>query len=119
VNLTAPRLGDHLIADQQSQLDADAGEPDAAPACLGRGGDVVVARQLRLLHPGAVIDHRQGRGFGRGGETDGAGAGVQRIGDDLGDDGLLEGARVCIAQVLQQMQQVDARLAHDVGFRSA
>src|SRR5439155_16783495 len=55
VGLPAPRLGDHLVADQEAELDADAGEADSLSARLGARGDVVVTRQLAALHPRAVV----------------------------------------------------------------
>jgi len=41
----------------------------------------------------------------------GGGARVDRIGDDLGQDGLLGGARIGVTEILEQMQEIDAGLA--------
>jgi hypothetical protein len=59
VALAAARLRHDLFANQQAELDADAGEADALPARLRARGDVVVARELPALHPRAVVDRRQ------------------------------------------------------------
>src|SRR2546422_8401259 len=37
---------------------------------------------------------------------------VERVRHDLGEDGLLGGAGVGVAEILEQVQEVDARLAH-------
>src|SRR5207244_8714063 len=64
------------------------------------------------LHPPPVVRHREGRLGGVGGDADAGGAGVEGVGDHLREDRLLEGAAVGVAEIFEQMPQVDARLAH-------
>jgi len=110
--LAAPCLRDDFRADQEGDLDTDAGEPDAVATRLGARGHVVVARQLAPPHAGTVIDNREGRRDGIGGDDDRRGAGIERVRDDLGENRRLGGAGIRVAQVFQQMEQVDPRLAH-------
>src|SRR5439155_27359460 len=112
VGLAPARLGQHLVADQEPELDPDAGEADALASRLGAGGDVVVTGQLAPPHSGAVADHREGGLGGVGPDHDVAGPRVERVGDDLGDDGLFEGAGIGVTQILEEMKQVDAGFAH-------
>ena len=112
VAVGAPRLGQHLLGDQQAQLDPHAREADALAAGLGAGGHVVVARQLAPRHAGAVVAHHQGPLGGLDQQADARGARVERVGDDLGEDRLLERAGIGVAQVLEQVLQVDPGLAH-------
>src|SRR3989442_12356119 len=110
--LAATRLGDDLRADQECDLDAGAGESDAGAASLGAGSDVVVPRELTPLHAVTVVHDRQrGRGRVRS-NRDGRGAGVQGVGDDLGENGLLGGPGIGITEVLEKVEQIDPRLAH-------
>ena len=65
----------------------------------------MVAGQITALHPRAVVQNREpGRG-GIGVEPHRTGAGIERIRDDLGEDGLLERARISVPKILQQMQK--------------
>jgi hypothetical protein len=110
--LPPPRLGDDLGADQQTDFDADARKADAGTARLRAGRDVVVARQLTSAHPGTVV-HDGERGLrGVRGDRNDRRAGVQRIGNDLREDGFLGGPGVGVAQVLEEVKEIDSRLAH-------
>ena len=60
MNLAASRLRQHFLANQQAELDADAGEADALAANLGARGDIVKTRQLPPLHARAIVDRRDG-----------------------------------------------------------
>ena len=112
VGLAPARLGQHLVADQEPELDPDAGEADALAPRLRAGGDVVVTGQLAPPHSGAVVHHHEGGLGGVGADRDVACPRVERVGDDLGDDGLFEGAGIGVTQVLEEVKQVDARFAH-------
>jgi hypothetical protein len=70
VRLPAAALGDDLLAHEEPELDADAGEADAVAARLRARGHVVIARQLATSHARAVVDGREGRGRGVGREMD-------------------------------------------------
>ena len=108
----APRFGDHLARHQQPELDPDAGEADTLAARLRARRHVVISRQLPPLHPAPVVHHRERRLGGVGDDADAGGAGVERVGDDLGEDRLLERAAVSVSQVFEQVLEVDARFAH-------
>jgi hypothetical protein len=108
----AARLGDHLVARQQAQLDADAREADALATPFQRRGEVLVAGQLAPRHAAAVVESDECALRGIGLEPQRARAGVEGIGDDLREDRLLEAARVRIAQVLEKPEQVYAGFAH-------
>ena len=112
VALAAPRLGQHLLAEQQPELDAHAGEADALAARLGAGGDVMVAGEVTPLHAGAVVHDREGGPRRVREDAHQARPRVEGVGDDLGEDGLLERAGIGVAQVFQQVVQVDAGLTH-------
>jgi hypothetical protein len=86
----APRLRHDLAGDQEPQLDADAGKADPFAALLAARRDVVVPGQLSPLHAATVIDDGQRRSNGIGHQPHARGAGVERIGNRLGEDGLLE-----------------------------
>jgi hypothetical protein len=108
----SPRFRHDLARDQQPQLDAHSGEPDPFAARLRARGDVVVTRQFTPLHPAAVVHDRQSRVGGVGRDADRAGAGIKRVGDDLGQDRVLERAAVGVSEVFEEVLKVDARLAH-------
>ena len=110
--LVASRLGQHLLGGQQAELDADTREADALAAHLGAGRDVVVSGQLAPPHADAVVDDDQQGIAAVGADGDPRGARVERIGDDLREDRLLQAARIGVPQVLEEVQEVDARLAH-------
>src|SRR5260370_40436240 len=44
--------------------------------------------------------------------------GVERVRNDLADDRLLEGARVGVPQILEEVEQVDAGFAHPLPRRA-
>ena len=112
VRLAPPGLGHDLLAREEAELDADAREADAAPPDLGARSEVVITTQLAATHTAAVI-HDVERGCGGiGGQADLRGPGIEGVRDDLGEDGLLERARVRIAQVLEEVEQVNAGFAH-------
>jgi hypothetical protein len=112
MRLTASRLGDHLPARQEPQLDAHAREADPGSARLGAGREVVVASEIAAWHPGSIVGNGQ-RGARRiSAEDDAPRPRVERIGDDLGEDRLLDAARVGVAQVFEKTLQVDASFAH-------
>ena len=114
VGLAPPGFGHHLLAREQAELDADAREADAAASGFGARAEVVIAAQLAATHAAAVIhDVERGRA-GIGDEPDYCRSGIEGVGDDLGEDGLLERARVCIAQVFEEVEQVDAGFAHGI-----
>ena len=107
-----PGFREHLFTDQQPQFDTDTGESNALPAHFGAGGDVVVLPHCLSLHAGSIVRDGERPLYGISRHRDPAGPGVQRIGDDLGEDGLFEAPGVRISQVIQQMFEVNARLAH-------
>ena len=112
MRLAPPGLGHDLLAGQEAEFDADAREADTAPANLGARPEVVIPAQLPATHAAAVIhDVERGRA-GVAGQTDFGRSGVQGVRHDLGQDGLLERARVRIAQVLEEVEQVNAGFAH-------
>jgi hypothetical protein len=112
VDRAPARFGDDLLRDQETELDPDSGEADPLAAGLRRGRDVVVAGELAAPHALAIVDDGQ-RGGGRvRREGDPPSPGVERIGHDLGEDRLLDGAGIRVAEVLEEMQEVDARLTH-------
>jgi hypothetical protein len=76
----------------------------------------VEAGQVAAAHPGAVVHDGKGRCGRVGRERYGTGAGVERVGDDLGEDRLLEAAGVGVADVLEQVQEIDAGLAHSANL---
>ena len=108
----APRFGDDLARDEQPELDPDAGKPDALAARLRARRHVVIPRQLPPLHPPPIVHDRERRVGRVGLEPDARRAGVERVGDDLGQDRLFERAGVGVAQVFEQMLEVDAGFAH-------
>jgi hypothetical protein len=112
VNLGSPALGVDPIADQQRQLDPHAGEPNPLAPRLGAGGDVVVAPHLRTFHPRAVVGDRERAARRVGCELDALRPRVERVGNDLGEDRLLHGPDVGIAEVLEQVQQIDPGFTH-------
>ena len=115
--LAPPRLRDHLGADQQRDLDADAREPDAGAADLRARRDVMVAGQLATAHAGPIVEDGEGGRRRVGGDRDRRGARVEGVGDDLGEDRLLGSTRVGVAQILEKVEQIDACLAQGVPLR--
>jgi hypothetical protein len=112
VDLPAPGLGHDLLAREQRQLDADSRESDALPARLRGGGKIVIAAQVPARHARAVVHDRQAGGRGIRRDLYQVGAGVQRIGEYFGEDGLLDGAGIRVPQVLEEVQQVNAGFGH-------
>src|SRR5262245_5141816 len=112
VGLPAPTFRDDLLAYQEPELDPDAGETDAVAACLCARRHVVIARELAPSHSRAVVDGGERRSSRVGREIDAARAGVERVGDDLREDRLLEPAGVGVAQVFEEVDEVDAGLTH-------
>ena len=112
VDAPAARLGEHGLRHQQAELDPHAGEADALAAGLGAGREIVVAGQLAPAHAAAVVHHHDRLLRGVGEDVDARRARVERVRHDLREDRLLDGVRVGVAQVLEQVLEVDARLAH-------
>ena len=86
-------------------------EPDALPASLRAGGDIVVAGQVAPAHPRPIVDDRERRQGGIGPEMKSGRARVEGVRHDLGHDRLLEGAGIGVPDVLQEVLQIDACLA--------
>jgi hypothetical protein len=112
VRLPAAALGDNLLAHEEPELDADAGKADAVAARLRARRHVVIACQLAPSHARAVVDGSEGGADGVSHQTDAARAGVECVGDDLGEDRLRERAGVGIAEILEEVDEVDASLTH-------
>ena len=105
-------LGENGLRDEQAELDPDPGEADALPARLGARRQVVVAREVAPAHPAPVVDEHHGA---RGRVREDAHvrrSRVERVRDDLGQDRLLDRVGISVAEVFEQVLQVDARLAH-------
>ncbi len=108
----AARFGDDVPAGEETELDADAGKPDALSLALRAGGDVVIPRQFPAQHAAPVV-HDGERGLtGIDGERDLRRSGIQRVGGDFREDGFLDRPRVGVAQILEEVEKVDARLTH-------
>jgi hypothetical protein len=112
MGLAQARFGHHLFADQQPQLDADAGKADPFSARLGARRQVVIPDQVAPLHAGAVVHDGQRRLRGVGLHGDVRGAGIQGVRHNLGQDGLLDRAGIGVAKVFQEVKQIDAGFAH-------
>jgi len=110
-------LGHHVGADEQRDLDTNTSEADAGAADLRARRDVVVARQLTPAHADPVVHDGESGGRRIRRDCDGRGAGIEGVGDDLGEDGLLGGRRISVAQILEQVEQIDPRLAQTVALR--
>ena len=107
----APGFGDHLARHQEPELDADAGKSDPLAALLRARRDVVIPGELLPLNP-AAIGHDGQCGFGRARQQPDQGrARIERIGDDFGENLLLERAGVGVAQIFEEVLEVDAGLA--------
>jgi len=119
VRAAAPSFGEHFFAYQQPEFDADSGKPNALPTHFRAGGDVVILPHLFPLHAGAVVGDGQCGLCRVCGHRDPVGPGIQRIGDDFGQDGFFEARWVGIPQVFQQMFKIDAGLAHVLLHESA
>ena len=70
------------------------------------------APQVRAAHPLAVIDRRERRGGRVDRQRDARRPRVEAVGDDLGEYCLIEVAGIGIGEVLEEVQQIDAGLAH-------
>jgi hypothetical protein len=73
----------------------------------------VKAAEIGSSHAAAVVDHREGAVVRVSVDANVSRAGVERIRDDLDEDCLMEIARVCVGKVLEEMEEVDSRFAHD------
>ena len=108
----ASRLRQHLLGNQQPDLDSHACEPDALAAHLRGGRHVMVPGEVASPHAGAII-HDGERALSRvGDEREARRARVAGIGDDLGQDRFLGGARIGVAEVFEEVQEINARFAH-------
>jgi hypothetical protein len=72
----------------------------------------VIPRQLSPLHPATVVDDGQRCRGCIGQQLDARRTGVERIGDDLRENSLLERPGVGITKVFQEMLKVDSRFTH-------
>jgi hypothetical protein len=63
------------------------------------------------LHPAPIVHDGQGCVGRVRDDLDAGGAGVECVGDDLGEDRFLERAAVGIAEVFEQMLQIDPRFS--------
>ena len=72
----------------------------------------MIAREVAALHPAPVVDDGEGAVGGAREELDARSARIERVGGDLGEDGLLERAGVCVAQVLEEVLEVDPGFTH-------
>src|SRR6266508_4619761 len=108
----APRLRQHLFRDEQSDLDSNSGEPDAFTAHLGGRGHIVVAGEVAAAHPSTIVHEGERALGGVRGDGQRCGTRVDRVGDDLGENGLLGGAWIGVAEVFEEVQEIDARFAH-------
>src|SRR6266545_2954989 len=112
VRLASPGFGHDLHAGEEAELDADAREADAAPPDLGARAEIVIAAQLPATHAPAVVHDIEPGRAGVAGQADFGRSGIEGIRDDLGQDSFLERTRVCVAQVLEEVEQVNAGFAH-------
>ena len=112
-----PRLRQHLLGDEQADLDAHAGEADALPSHLGGRGHVVVPGEVAPAHPAAVVQHGQRALAGIHRDRQRSRVRVDGVGDDLGQDGLLGSARIGVAEIFEEVQEIDAGLAHALSHR--
>ena len=72
----------------------------------------MVSRKVPPLHPPPVVYDDQRR-FGRiRSEPNARGSRIERVGGYLGQDGLLERARIGVAQVFEQVLEIDSSLPH-------
>lgn len=118
VVVAPPSFRQHFLAEQQSELHADAGKPDALASRLGGGSDIVIFDEVPAVHARSIIQDRQQSVFGTRGEIDLRGAGIQRIGDDFSKDCFFQRTRVGITEVFKQMEEIDAGFAHGSSCRT-
>ena len=109
----APRLVSVTTSrDQQPELDAHTGESDSLPPRFCARRHVVVPRQLLSLHAAPIVHDRQRRVGRIGQQLDARRTGVERIGDDFGENRLLGLAGICVPQVLKKVLEIDSGFAH-------
>ena len=108
----ATSFGKNFLADQEAELDSDSGETYSLSSGFGAGSDVVITSQFAALHPGAIVYRGQRVLCRVAFEADLGCARVEGVGRDLGKNRFLERSRVCVPQVLEQMQQIDACFTH-------
>jgi hypothetical protein len=72
----------------------------------------VVAPEFSPPHAGAVVHYGERGPRGIRADGDPRRARVERVGDDLGEDGLLEGPGIGVPQILEEVEEIDAGLAH-------
>lgn len=112
VRAAPPGFREDLFAYEKPQFDAYTGKSNALPAYFGAGGDVVIPPHGLSLHALSIIRDGERSLCGIRRHCDPAGPGVQRIGDDFGEDGFFEGRWIRIPQVFQQMFKINARFTH-------
>jgi hypothetical protein len=74
--------------------------------------DVVIARQLAALHAGPVVDGDESSSARVRFERYYGGAGIERVRHHFRKDCLLKRRRIGVAQVFEQMLQIDASFTH-------
>ena len=94
VGRSASRFRDDLARHEQTELDANAGESDSLSSCLRARRDIMVAGELAPLHAAAIVHDCQRRVRRVREETNVRGLRVERVGDDFGEDRLLERSRI-------------------------
>ena len=104
VLLASAGFREHVGAHEQPELDADARESNSFASRLDRRGDVVKSTELGAAHAAAVVGDGERRPRGIDGDGDRRRAGVERVRDNLGEYGFLDGARVGVSEVLEQMK---------------
>jgi hypothetical protein len=72
----------------------------------------MVAGQLAPAHPRAIVGDGERRQGGIGPELKRGRARIEGVGHDLGHDRLLERPGIGVPDVLEEMLQIDACLAH-------
>ena len=86
--------------------------PIPSPRDFVLGRNIVISRQVPPLHPTPVVHDRQRRLGSARLKTDACCAGIERVGGDLGEDGLFKLARVSVTEVFEQVLKIDTCFAH-------
>ena len=72
----------------------------------------MVLGEVAAAHAAAIVEDGE-RALNRvGSKGQHCCARVDGIGDDLGQDRLLRSARIGVAEIIEKMQEIDARFAH-------
>src|SRR5690348_9136552 len=102
--LAAARLSDNLVADEQAEFDTDAGEANPFAASLGCRGDIVETSQVSAAHALSIVDDAKGLRDWIDGYGDTRRARVEAVGNDLGENCLIEVAGVGIGEILEEVE---------------